>query len=161
MMKTILIPIVKHDASRATLLTALLLARKFDSYMEGFSLRFGISEFVAIDVAGAIPVEQFVHESQEEAKLARTMFESFMQENAVARAAPAATSLSYGWLDQVPQGEGFIGSYGRVFDVIVLARPDANTIGLYSRALEAGLFESGRPILISPPASPDRSAPMC
>jgi hypothetical protein len=36
----------------------------------------------------------------------------------------------------------------------VLSRPDANTIGLHNRAIESGLFESGRPILLSPPAPP-------
>jgi nucleotide-binding universal stress UspA family protein len=38
-----------------------------------------------------------------------------------------------------------------VFDVIVLSRPDANTTGLHNKAIESGLFESGRPILVAPP----------
>jgi len=37
--KTILVPIEQHDRMNATLETALLLARKFDSYVEGFALR--------------------------------------------------------------------------------------------------------------------------
>jgi len=41
-----------------------------------------------------------------------------------------------------------------VFDITVLSRPDANTIGLHNRAIESGLFESGRPILLSPPVPP-------
>ena len=36
----------------------------------------------------------------------------------------------------------------------MLSRPDANTIGLHNRAIESGLFESGRPILLSPPVPP-------
>ena len=50
-MKTILIPTEHHDAMEAVLETALLLARRCDSYMEGFALRWGINEFVAADVA--------------------------------------------------------------------------------------------------------------
>jgi hypothetical protein len=36
--KTILVPIEQHDLMNSTLKTALLLAQKFDSYIEGFAL---------------------------------------------------------------------------------------------------------------------------
>jgi nucleotide-binding universal stress UspA family protein len=58
----------------------------------------------------------------------------------------------------VPQGEDFVGSYGRVFDVIVMSRPDANESFVHNRALYSGLFESGRPILLAPPAPPPQIA---
>ena len=45
-----------------------------------------------------------------------------------------------------------------MFDVTVLGRPDANTIGLHNRAIESGLFESGKPILLAPPAPPKQIA---
>ena len=45
-----------------------------------------------------------------------------------------------------------------MFDITVLSRPDANTIGLHNRAIESGLFESGRPILLSPPTPPKQIA---
>ena len=81
-----------------------------------------------------------------------------MQEHNVPRSTKTTGSLSFGWLDEVPDGESFVGSYGRVFDVIVMNRPDANSIGLYDRAIESGLFESGRPILLSPPSPPHQIA---
>ena len=65
---------------------------------------------------------------------------------------------SYGWLDNAPAGEGFVGSHGRVFDVTVLGRPTANTVGLHNRAIESSLFESGRPVLLAPPAAPSQIA---
>src|SRR6516165_5934212 len=37
--RTILVPIEQHDLMSSTLETALCLARKFDSYIEGFALR--------------------------------------------------------------------------------------------------------------------------
>jgi nucleotide-binding universal stress UspA family protein len=77
-----------------------------------------------------------------------------MRENAVPRADPAVASLSYGWLDDAPEGEGFVGSHGRVFDVIVMSRSEANSIGLHDKAIESGLFDSGRPILIAAPTPP-------
>jgi len=153
-MKTILVPMEPREGMKGVLETALLLAKKCDSYVEGFPLRFGISEFVAVDPAGSIPLESYRQESAEEAAQARRLFESFMQANGVPRAAVGGGGLSSGWLDDAPEGEGFVGSYGRVFDITVLSRPDTNTIGLHNRAIESGLFESGRPVLLSPPVAP-------
>jgi nucleotide-binding universal stress UspA family protein len=157
-MKTILVPTENHEAMRSALQIALLLARRFDAYVEGFALRFRVNEFVAVDMAGAIPLESLREESQEEAKRARSLFESFMRESNVPPADRAAASLSFGWLNDAPEGETFVGSHGRVFDIIVMSRPDANTIGLHNKAIESGLFDSGRPILISPPTAPQQIA---
>jgi nucleotide-binding universal stress UspA family protein len=55
-------------------------------------------------------------------------------------------------------GEDFVGSYGHVFDVIVMSRPDTNESFVHNRALYSGLFESGRPILLAPPAPPPQIA---
>ena len=157
-MKTILVPTESHDAMRSALATALLLARRFDSYIEGFALRFRVNEFVAVDMAGAIPLESLREESLDEARRARALFESFMQENGVPRADHAAASLSFDWLNDAPEGEAFVGSHGRVFDVIVMGRSEVNSIGLHDKAIESGLFESGRPLLIAPPSPPRQIA---
>jgi len=157
-MKSMLVPMEPHDGMTSVLETALLLARKCQSYIEGFPLRFGISEFVAVDPAGSIPLESYRQESIEEAAQARRLFESFMTERGIPRAGGASSGLSCAWLDDAPEGESFVGSYGRVFDVTVLGRPDANTIGLHNRAIESGLFESGRPILLAPPVAPKQIA---
>ncbi len=157
-MKTILIPTEQRKSMSAALQTALLLARRFDSYIEGFALQSRISELVAVDMGGSFPLDSFKQESIEEAKKTGAMFESFMQEHGVPRSGQAASGLSFGWLDDAPEGEGPVGSYGRVFDLIVLSRPDATSIGRHHRALESGLFESGRPILLTPPSPPEQIA---
>ena len=122
-MKTILVPTESHDAMQSALETALLLARRCDSYIEGFALRLAITEFIGADMAGGIPLETFKHDSVEETKLARQVFEGFMQKHNVPRSTGKAGPLSFGWLDEAPEGESFVGSYGRVFDVIVMNRP--------------------------------------
>jgi nucleotide-binding universal stress UspA family protein len=157
-MKTMLVPTQHDDAMRSALETTLLLARRCDSYVEGFALRFGINQFVTVDVAGSIPLETYREQSLEEAKQARRLFESFMQEHEVPRSTGTTGSLSFGWLDEAPEGEGFVGSYGRVFDMIVLSRPVAGSSSLHHRAIESGLFESGRPILLVPPSPPRQIA---
>ena len=153
-MKTLLVPLERRDTMRSVLETALLLARRCDSYIEGFALQSRISEFVAVDMGGSFPLDSFKQESIEEANKTRAMFESFMQEHGVPRSGQTASGLSFGWLDQAPEGDSFVGSYGRVFDAIAMSRPDANSTGLHNRAIESGLFESGRPILLSPPSPP-------
>jgi len=157
-MKTILIPTETDAAMQSTLSTALLLAQRCSSYMEGFPLRFGINEFATIDFGGAMPLETFKKQSLEETQKAREMFESFMREHNVPRSNGANTSVSYGWFADAGEGEDFVGNYGRVFDVTVLSRPSPNNIGMHSRAIESGLFESGRPILLSPPTAPKQIA---
>jgi nucleotide-binding universal stress UspA family protein len=157
-MKTILVPTESQDAMRSTLATALLMARRFDSYIEGFALRFRVNEFVAVDMAGAIPLESLREESLDEARRARALFETFMQDNGVPRAERDAASLSFGWLNDAPEGEGFVGSHGRVFDIICMGRSDASSPGFHDKAIEAGLFESGRPLLIAPPSPPRQVA---
>jgi len=157
-MKSILVPVENIEGMTSTLATALLLARLRGSYVEGFPLRFAISEFIAIDPAGSIPLETYRQDSLEEAATARRLFETFMQQHNVPRASAAASGLSFGWLDDAPAGESFVGSYGRVFDLTVLSRPNANTVGLHNRAIEASLFESGRPLLLAPPTPPSQIA---
>jgi nucleotide-binding universal stress UspA family protein len=157
-MKTILVPIENHDAMQSALETALLLGRRCDSYIEGFALRWAINEFMVGDVVGGMPLGTYRQDIAEEAKKARQIFETFMQKHDVPRSTETTESLSFGWLDDVSEGESFIGSYGRVFDVIVMNRRDAHSSPLHDRAIESGLFESGRPILLSPPSPPPQIA---
>src|SRR5262249_33407445 len=115
-MKTILVPTESQESMRSALTTALMLARRFDSYIEGFALRVRVNEFIAVDMAGAIPLETLREESFDEARRARTLFEAFMREHAVPRSDAAVASLSspvaspsYGWFEDAPEGEDFVG----------------------------------------------------
>jgi len=130
------------------------LARRCDSYIEGFALRWKIAEFVSADMMGGIVVQADHREITRMETQARAIFESFMQKHGVPRSTASTDSLSFGWLDNAPEGDAFVGSHGRVFDVIVMSRSGRNTSGLSNRAINAGLFESGRPILLAPPSPP-------
>jgi nucleotide-binding universal stress UspA family protein len=159
-MKAILVPTEDRDDMSSTLQTALLLARHCESYIEGFALQSPISDFVATDMmGGAFAIEPIEEESRQEQKRARLGFEAFMRDHGVARAGPTTSGLSFGWFENTAEGENVVvGSYGRVFDIIAIRRPDATTTGVHYRALESGLFESGRPILLAPPTPPRQIA---
>ena len=81
--KTILVPIEQHDLMNSTLETALLLARKFDSYIEGFALRVAIPAAFALGDVGPLPIPALEQEVAENEKRSRSLFENFMQEHGV------------------------------------------------------------------------------
>jgi len=149
--RTILVPVEQHDLMSSTLETALCLAQKFDSYIEGFALRVGNPATYAMVDANAVPIPLLEHGIEENAKRTRGLFETFMQEHGVPFGAPTA-ALSSKWLEDAPEGDEFVGSHGRLFDVIVLGRPSLTAKGSRVGTLEAALFESGRPVLIAPPS---------
>ena len=153
-MKTILVPTEDDDAMSSALESALILARRCDSYIEGFALRWKFAEFVSADMMGGIVVKADHREIARMEAQARTIFESFMQKHGVPRSTAGTDTLSFGWLNNAPEGDDFVGSHGRVFDVIVMSRSGRNTSDLGRRAINAGLFESGRPILLAPPSPP-------
>ena len=157
-MKTILVPTEDNSAMRSALDTALLLARRCDSYIEGFALRWLVADFAAFDPTGGTPLETDRLAAAQVETHARQIFESFMQGHNVPRSTAKMEALSFGWFNDAPQAEDFVGSYGRVFDVIVLSRPSANETFVHNRALYSGLFESGRPVLLAPPAPPPQIA---
>ena len=119
--RTILVPIEQHDLMSSTLETALCLARKFDSYIEGFALRVATPAAYALADATAVAMPNLEHDIAENAKQSRSLFETFMQKHGVPCGVPTA-ALSSNWLEDAPEGDDFVGSHGRLFDVIVLGR---------------------------------------
>jgi nucleotide-binding universal stress UspA family protein len=158
MMKTILVPTQNIVAMRSTLETAVLLARCSGAYIEGFPLRFGIPDFVAAELATSFPLHSYQGRSEEEVAETRRLFETFMQQHDISPAGVASNRPCFGWLATAPEGEGFVGSYGRAFDVTVVSRPDLETTGPLNRVVESALFESGRPVLLAPPHAPKQIA---
>jgi nucleotide-binding universal stress UspA family protein len=149
--KTILVPVEEHHLMNSTLRTALILGRMFDSYVEGFSLRVPISTTFAISEAGAVPIPALEQKLAETEKRSRALFENFMQKNSVQRGGNTK-AVSSDWFENAPGGDQFVGTHGRVFDVIVLGKPGRHSTGPRMSTLEAALFETGRPVLIAPPS---------
>jgi nucleotide-binding universal stress UspA family protein len=153
--KTILVPIEQHDLMNATLETALVLARKFDAYIEGFALRPVVAPVMAMDIGGAFPLAELQENDTKMATEAKALFDAFMTKHAVARGDPRG-AVGCGWFDGAPDGDQFVGSHGRVFDVTVLGRPGEGAQSPRLSTYEACLFESGRPILLAPPTAPQK-----
>src|SRR6476646_1285345 len=155
-MKTMLVPTEHNSAMQSALATALLLAQKFDGCIEGFALRPAVADMVAMDPDAGLTMVAVKENDAQMVRQAADLFRAFMERHSVVQRADEApaTSPCWAWLDAAPSGHDFVGSYGRVFDAIVLARPGDEWQSPSMVTLESALFERGRPVLIAPPASP-------
>ena len=130
-MKTILVPTEQTSATESALNCALLLAEKFGGRVEGFALRPAVAEMVAMDPDAGMTMVAVKENDADMVRQAEELFRAFMQRRNVLQqsgeAAPspatAASTVTWAWNADAPSGHDFVGSYGRVFDIIVLARP--------------------------------------
>ena len=136
----------------AVLEAAQLVARVFDSYMEGFAVRPSLASYVAVDPVSSLAISDAFE--GDTANQARDVFESFMQTRGVPQGVREPAVFSYGWPRQDAADDNFIGNLGRVFDLIVLGRPGSEPQNPRMPPLEAALFDSGRPVLVVPPSVP-------
>src|SRR6267154_416515 len=153
-MKNILVPTEPHDSMPSVLETALLMGRKFNSHIEVFAVRPAIGNIVTMDPVNSLTIVSLRDNDLELVKQSRGIFESFMRGKQVPCLEEVSPTVSYAWLDGAPDGDNFVGSYGRVFDTIILGRPGRSRQGPRMTTLEAALFESGRPVLLTPPVPP-------
>jgi nucleotide-binding universal stress UspA family protein len=161
-MKTILVPTEQTSAMEQALQCALLLAEKFGGRIESFALRPAVAEMVAMDPDAGMTMVAVKENDADMVRQAEELFRAFMQRHGVpqrsaetpASSAGAAATVIWGWNADAPSGHDFVGSYGRVFDIIVLSRPGEEWQSPAMVTLESALFESGRPVLIAPPNAP-------
>jgi nucleotide-binding universal stress UspA family protein len=157
-MKTILIPTEDHDAMPAVLEAARLVAQRFDSYMEGFAVHPAPADFVAVDPVSSLTIASTHDDDEEVERVAQRLFEGFMLGHGVpdakSGAKPGPAAYSHHWVRSGALGDAFIGSHGRLFDLIAVGRPGRAPLDPRMPPLEAALFESGRPVLIAPAAVP-------
>lgn len=152
-MKTILIPTEDHDCMPAVLETARLVAQIFDSYMEGIAVRPAVGTYVTVEPVSSLAISGAFDEDT--AREARASFERFMQTNAVPPPpVDGRAAMSWSWPRNEAVDDSVIGTYGRVFDLIVLGRPGREVENPRMPPLEAALFESGKPVLIVPKTAP-------
>jgi nucleotide-binding universal stress UspA family protein len=169
-MKTILVPTEQTAAMEQALQCALRLAEKFASRIEGFALRPAVAEMVAMDPDAGMTMVAVKENDADMVRQAEELFLGFMQQRGIAQQssdAPSQASIvpsttasippsavTWRWNADAPSGHDFVGSYGRVFDAIVLGRPGEEWQSPSMVTLESALFESGRPVLIAPPTAP-------
>ena len=162
-MKTLLVPVTRHDALASVFETALLVARRFGCLIEGVSLRPALAEYVPVDMVGGMTWLRDEEADRAEAEAAGRLFVAHMdgaglpRRDTQAGCDPAISPEAgprYRWRQDVPPGDAFLGQYARLFSATVVGRPGAGDDGPSMATVETALFESGRPILLAPPRPP-------
>jgi nucleotide-binding universal stress UspA family protein len=159
-MKNILVHLEISPLLESALDCALLVGRRFDSYIEGLHMRPGQPDVIAAGADGFVAaapdlVAGFEREAKDRSERARQAFEQFVARYGLERPVDGRVSLSADWRIELSSGPAAIGSIGRVFDLIVVGRPLRDSITPSMAALESALFEAGRPILVAPPQAPE------
>lgn len=159
--RNILIPIEESALLESMLESGLATARRFNSNMEGMPIRRALLEVVAVGPDGFVGatahlVEDFERDETQRASRCREKFFDFMRAHNVPLVDPTAIgdSVSATWNEQSAPGDAMVGNRGRLFDLIVVGRPARDASTPRMSTLEAGLFDSGRPLLIAPPTPP-------
>src|SRR3569832_2149376 len=120
--------------------------------MEGFAIRPAGVTYVTVEPVSSLAISGAFDEDT--AREAKATFERFMQANGIPQAADGTAAMSWGWPRNEAGDDGALGTYGRVFDLIVVGRPGRDVENPRMPPLEAALFESGKPVLIVPKAAP-------
>ncbi|MSO54686.1 MAG: universal stress protein [Rhodospirillales bacterium] len=154
-MKTILVPLEESPGLDSQLETALLLALRFGSYVEGVHVRPELPDVGAWEGTIVTPmlIESFKTQDQEHSRRMKDRFEAFMQGHGIPRgpAMRPSDEASSAWLEEPISGLDELGRRGRVFDIIVAGRPGKEADRPATATVETALFEAGRAVLISPP----------
>jgi len=157
-MKTILVPFYDDDIAHSALETACLVADRFDGYVEGlFVMRPPqIFDGEGIALAGSY-MTQLKEEGRRLADSARERFLAAIE----ARGLPQGDVTTppdkpcAGWRETEGLEGQVVGDYGRLFDLIVVGRNFGQPWLDWSVMCEAALFESGRPVLVTPGSRPE------
>jgi nucleotide-binding universal stress UspA family protein len=147
-MKSILLPVDLSEQMPAALATAWLAASVFDSTVEGVALRPAFAEIMAADPIAAMSIPLADWNENEFCSTVRQMFDAY----AAQHPAEPHKGARFLWRGGMAIEDATLGSLARVYDLAVLGRPSNG--GARMSTLESALFDSGRPVLMAPPAAP-------
>lgn len=160
--RKILLPLTGTAAGEAALATALVIARRWNAHVLALHVRVDsrdVAPLAGEGLSGAM-IEEMMSatekESSERAQAVRIMFERFVQRHdvVVQDAHPSSQHASASFASVTGREEDIVAQQARLADLTVVPHPDAGEDVSSSDALHAVLFDSGRPVLISPQKAP-------
>lgn len=152
-MKTLLVPFFDDDKAEAALASACLIAKNNNGHVEGlFVLRPPpVFEGEGIAMAGSY-MTQFREEGRRLADSARERFEGFIGKQGIAleELSGEASKSTAAWREIEGLEGPVISEHARLFNMMVIGRDFGHPWFDWQVMCEAGLFESGRPVLVNP-----------
>ncbi len=160
--RKLLLPLTGTAAGEAALTTSLMIARRFNAHVTALHVRVDsrdVAPLAGEGLSGAM-IEEMMSatekESGDRAYAVRSMFERFVARQEVVVGEPRA-GLHYptaSFAAVTGREEDIVAQQARLSDLTVVPHPDAGEDVSSSDALHAVLFDSGRPVLISPQIAP-------
>jgi nucleotide-binding universal stress UspA family protein len=156
MIKTILVPSTGSERDDAVFATALTVARRFESHLDGLHVRpdaAALAVALTSDAGGPAMLggltERLEADADRREARAKYLFDAFCRrEGLKLREAPSAEpGPSAAWRREAGLERDRVTEGGRGADLIVAGRPGDGD-GLVSETIEAALLDSGRPLLI-------------
>jgi nucleotide-binding universal stress UspA family protein len=160
--RKVLLPLTGTAAGEAALATALTIARRWNAHVLALHVRVDsrdVAPLAGEGLSGAM-IEEMMSatekESGDRAHAVRSMFERFVARHQVVVQEPHALSdhPTASFAAVTGREEDIVAQQARLADLTVVPHPDAGEDVSSSDALHAVLFDSGRPVLISPQKSP-------
>ncbi|GJE46332.1 universal stress protein [Methylobacterium soli] len=158
-MKTLLVPVLGHDGLRAIVDTACLAGQRFDSIIEACSFRHALADYLRGNAAGNLPwhFEEQVRASdlaRAEDLARKQVFAHAMETRGMREEAAPGLGVCFRWRAEPLCGDHVLGQQARLFSATVIGQPESTGASPEMATFETLLFESGRPVLIAPPAAP-------
>ena len=156
--RKLLLPLTGTAAGEAALTTALMIARSWNAHVTALHVRVDsrdVAPLAGEGLSGAM-IEEMMSatekESSDRAHAVRSMFDRFVAQHDVilSEARPGADCATASFAAVTGREEDLVAQQARLADLTVVPHPDAGEDVSSSDALHAVLFDSGRPVLISP-----------
>jgi nucleotide-binding universal stress UspA family protein len=160
--RKILLPLTGTAAGEAALATALMIARNWNAHVLALHVRVDsrdVAPLAGEGLSGAM-IEEMMSatekESGDRAHAVRGLFERFVarHEVTVGDARPGAMHATASFAAVTGREEDLVAQQARLADLTMVPHPDAGEDVSSSDALHAVLFDSGRPVMISPQVAP-------
>ena len=160
--KTILVPLSSPEASKSTLDTALLVAKRWNSHLEILHVRAdprGLVPYTGEGMDGSM-IEEIMdvteREGADRAIQTKAMYEAFCAEHSltVSDTPSPDAGVTVSWHEEAGREDEVVALKGRLYDLIVVGRPLPDSPLPSPITLEAALHDTGRPILVAPPEAP-------
>jgi nucleotide-binding universal stress UspA family protein len=147
--KTILALADGGSTTAATLRAAAAVARRFSANLDVLHVRADVETMVPVigeGMSGAM-VEQMM------SAMAQTVETRAARAKAAYQEVCAGTGLQAVWRESTGRETDIVANAGRLVDLIVIGKPDAETETPLAATLDAALFDTGRPVLVAPAAA--------
>ncbi len=152
--RKILVPVDGSDNQRASLALAFGVAGRHGATVDVLHARIDPIEavsFVGEGMSGEVIQELMTlteQQSATRAAAARALFEDACRQAAVGEGPSAIGAASARFVEELGREDEVVARFGRLCDLLVVARPTAGLDPAGQSTLNAALFESGHPVLV-------------